>query len=145
MKRSAFVLAAWLAAAPAPAQDLLAEAQAQYAEAAYEEALATLARAEERTPDRLEVHQYRAFCLIALGRMAEAERSLTAIVRANPTFVPSPTEVAPRVVALFADLRRKLLPGIARSTFADARTAFQEQATDKAVQQFGRASCRERV
>ncbi len=123
-------------AATAAAQDLLANARAHYAAAEYEAALAALADVGENAADRIEVEQYRALSLIALGRNADAERALSAIVRADPVFVPTSEDVSPRVMAMFADVRRKLLPEIARDTFGKARAAFQEKNAEQATRQF---------
>ena len=70
-------------------QDALNAARDLYASAAYEDALAVLNRMPEattRTPDEARtLSQYRAFCLLALGRTAEAERAIeTMITRDNP-------------------------------------------------------------
>ena len=76
--------APWLTA-PAAAQSDLTEAKTQYEEAAYEDALTTLTKASPSTPaDRVQLEQYRALCLIALGRLAEAERAVAAMVEADP-------------------------------------------------------------
>ncbi len=112
----------------AAAQDALEEAKAQYAAAEYEEALSTLARADG-TPSasRVEVEQYRAFCLIALGRMEDAEKAVAAIVEADPTYTPSPSVASPRVLALVSGMRKKELPAVARRLLDHGRTAYKDK------------------
>src|SRR5262245_31052355 len=72
-------------AAPAAAQDPLRAAKDLYASAAYEDALSTFTKLSSdgsETPDVLRrADQYRAFCLLALGRAAEAESVAETIVR----------------------------------------------------------------
>jgi hypothetical protein len=74
----------------------------------------------------------RALCLIALGRADAAEKEIAVVVAANPFFMPDPGEVAPRVVAMFAETRRKLLPQMIRRLFGDARTLFRDGEREKA-------------
>ena len=122
-----FVLltAPWLAAGAAAQADL-AEAKTQYEEAAYEEALTTLTRASAMaTVDKVQLEQYRALCLIALGRTGEAEKAVVSMVEADPTYVPASTVASPRVLALVADIRRRELPGVARRVMDAGRTAFE--------------------
>ena len=72
------VLASWPAQPPcasAAEQDALGRAKALYTSAAYDEALALLSQLDEPSPaDAVEVNQYRAFCLLALGRGDDARK-----------------------------------------------------------------------
>lgn len=108
----------------AAAQDLLSDAKALYDEAAYEEALKALDRisAVDTVP---EVHQYRALCLVALGRTDAAERAIALVVAGDPFFTPNPDEVSPRVVSMFASARNKQLPQLVRRRFAEATGHFK--------------------
>jgi TonB family protein len=134
------LLLVWLGAVcvlPAAAQDALEDAKSQYASAAYEDALATLDRASGGMPAaRVEIEQYRAFCLIALGRTADAERAIAALVQANPTYVPSESVASPKVLGLVTEMRRKELPGVARRLLDDGRAAFDQKAFDRAQTSF---------
>jgi len=131
-----FLSAPWLAAAAA-AQTDLNEARTQYEEAAYEDALTTLTKASPATPaDRVQLEQYRALCLIALGRLAEAERAVASLVDADPTYVPPSTVASPRVLAMIADIRRKELPGVSRRMLDSGRAAFEAKNTVQAQRQF---------
>jgi tetratricopeptide (TPR) repeat protein len=120
----------------AAAQEPLAEARALYAAAAYEDALSVLGKLDSTAVDRGEAEQYRAFCLIALGRTADAERAIEAVVAADPLFVPRPSDVSPRVVAMFTDVRRRILPEIARRAYLDGRSAFQAKDFAGATRKF---------
>ena len=80
-------------AAPASAQEgPLAAARDLYASARYDEALAMLnglRPQESANPANLRsIEQYRSLCLLALGRGAEAEAAIAAVVAADPMYLP---------------------------------------------------------
>jgi tetratricopeptide (TPR) repeat protein len=102
-----------------------------YARAEYEQALDAIGAAGDAMAE-----QYRALCLLALGRTADAEAAVRALVTAEPEFVVSDEEMPPRFVALFASVRRALLPALVRGLFADARELFQADAYDRALTAF---------
>lgn len=133
--RSPFCLAVvviLLAAVPVTAQiqDSFVSARELYASAAYEEALAMLNRLRASTgslsPER-GVEQYRALCLLALGRAAEAQRAIEIVVAAAPSFQPTEADASPRVRTAFSDVRRRMLPGIIQQDYAQAKTAFERK------------------
>jgi len=131
-----FLSAPWLASGAA-AQTDLADAKSQYEEAAYEDALTTLTRATATTPaEKVQLEQYRALCLIALGRNAEAERAVVALVEADPTYVPPSTVASPRVLSMVADIRRRELPAVARRVMDQGRAAFDAKNTGLAQRHF---------
>ena len=125
------------AAATASGQDLLDPVRLLYASAEYEEALTTLGRLRsDAAPDATtEIDRYRALCLIALGRSAEADKAIEAIVKADPLYQPGPADASPRVRSAFDDVRRRLLPGIVRSSYAEAKAAYDRKEFEDAVQQ----------
>lgn len=121
----------------AVAQSDLSEAKTQYEEAAYEDALTTLTKASASTPaDRVQLEQYRALCLIALGRLPEAERAVVALVEADPTYVPPSSVASPRVLAIVVDIRRKELPGVTRRVLDSGRAAYEAKNIALAQRQF---------
>ena len=124
-------------AAKASAGDRLAEALRLYDDAMYTRALDVLDQIaiEQPSPD---VHQYRALCLIALGRPDAAERAMGDIVAVDPFFALDAEAASPRVAAQFAAVRRRLLPPVIRRGFADATARYREGATAQAQQQFNR-------
>lgn len=130
-----------MTAASALAQDSLASARDLYASAAYEDALAVLNRlhtTDQRPADGRIIEQYRAFCLLALGRGTEAEHAIEAVVSAEPTYHPSNTDVSPRVRTAFSDVRRRMLPSIIQQSYADAKTTFDRREFAAAADKFGK-------
>src|SRR5690242_4785983 len=94
-------------------QDSLAAARDLYAAAAYEDALAALNRlhpAERPAAEARAIEQYRAMCLLALGRGTEAERAIQTVIERDPTYQPA--DVSPRIRSAFSDVRRRVLPAI---------------------------------
>jgi protein TonB len=128
----AAALAAAALAAPAvhaaPADDFTS-ARELYAAAEYEDALTILNRLRQ-TPAKSEdiraIDQYRAFCLLALGRSADAEQAIAAVILAEPNFRPS-ADLSPRVRTAFIDVRRRMLPQIIQEKYAAAKMAFEQK------------------
>lgn len=128
-------------AASASAQDSLASARDLYASAAYEDALAVLNRlhtSDTRADESRVIEQYRAFCLLALGRSQEAEHAIEAVVAAEPSYHPSTADVSPRVRSAFSDVRRRMLPAIIQQQYADAKTAFDHRQFASAADGFSK-------
>jgi tetratricopeptide (TPR) repeat protein len=136
----AIVLASWsmvMMARSAAAQDTLARVKDLYTSAAYDEALALLNEVEHPSPSEVaEVDQYRAFCLLALGRSDDARKVIQQIVEANPSFQPSDAQMSPRLQEAFREVRRRVLPSIVRKTYGDAKAAFDRKETDAARVRF---------
>jgi tetratricopeptide (TPR) repeat protein len=126
---------ALLPGSPAFAQDSLQSAKDLYASAAYEDALKVLSRLQASDP-KPEVDQYRASCLIALGRTSEAEKAIASVVTANPSFVPDPAEVSPRLQELFARTRKQMIPDMARQMYLEAKVALDRKDREAAVAKF---------
>ncbi len=115
-------------AARVAGQDALAAARDLYAAAAYEDALTVLERLRADGGDQVRVvDQYRAFCLLALGRAADAQQAIEAVVAAQPLYQPSDDEVSPRVRAAFTEVRKRMLPGIVQQTYATAKSAYDRK------------------
>jgi TonB family protein len=117
-------------ATPAVAQESLSGAQALYAAAQYEDALSTLNRIRSSglsASDVPAVEQYRALCLLALGRATEAEEAIAAVVTANPTYSPATTEVAPRVRSAFSDVRRRVLPNVLQQKYLASKALYDRK------------------
>ena len=121
-------------------EDSLAAARDLYASAAYEDALAVLNRLPQSNQP-LEVtravEQYRALCLLALGRTAEAERAIEAVIAGDPSFRPA-ADVSPRVRATFTDVRRRVLPAMIQQTYTSAKGAFDRREFAEAASTFTR-------
>jgi hypothetical protein len=117
---------------PTSGKDPLAAARDLYASARYDEALAVLNDLRPSDPanagsDRRSIEQYRSLCLLALGRGAEAESAIAAVVTTDPTYLPSETDASPRVRAAFSDVRRRLLPELVTTRYALAKAAFDRK------------------
>jgi TonB family protein len=128
-------------ATPVLAQDgPLAAARELYSSARYDEALAMLnglRPQESGNPVNLRsIEQYRSLCLLALGRGAEAEVAIAAVVASDPMYLPSETEAGPRVRTAFSEVRQRQLPDIARTRYAAAKSTFDRKEFAAAEQQF---------
>jgi TonB family protein len=119
------------AAATVSAQEPLAKAKALYDAANYEEALTVLAPVHEP-----EAQQYRALCMLALGRAKDATGEVDSLIASAPTFEPSTEDVPPRFVSLISDAKKRLIPGIARKTFNEARDEYKSGDRAQAVKKF---------
>src|SRR5215467_2549891 len=111
------------------AQESLQTAQALYASASYDEALAMLDRLQKQPlapADSVELQQNRALCLLALGRNADAEAALASVVKTDPTYRPPEATTAPRVRTMFKDVRSKLLASVIVTVYNDARSAYDQ-------------------
>lgn len=112
------------------AEDSVSTARDLYAAAAYEDALIVLNRLRTRdrsADDNRTIEQYRAFCLLALGRVNEADQAIEGIVIAEPMYFPSATEVSPRVRSAFTDVRRRMLPSLVQQKYAQAKAEFDRK------------------
>jgi len=126
-----------LFASTAEGQDALGSARDLYASAAYEEALAALGKlkAEASAPaTSMEIDRYRVLCLMALGRAAEADKIIESIVINDPLYQPAVADTAPRVRAAFTAARQRVLPGVARNLYIEAKAAFDRKSYPDAVQ-----------
>jgi tetratricopeptide (TPR) repeat protein len=122
-------------------QESVQAAEALYASAAYDEALVVLQRLEQAapTPGELRViNQQRALCLLALGRTADAEQAIAAVVNADPLFRPDATTTSPRIRAAFRDVRTKLLPELVAREYVEARRLYDDKAWPEAAAAFER-------
>jgi hypothetical protein len=116
-------------------QEGLQQVKALYASAAYEDALSMVSRLQT-TGRKLEFEQYRVYCLVALGRTAEAEKVIASVVVDHPTYVPDAGETSPRIHEMFLRIRRGLVPDIAQRMYLDARAAWNRKDTAAASSQF---------
>lgn len=136
---AAAALIAALVSPPVGADDTLAAARDLYAAAAYEESLSllNLLQASEGSPAEIRaIEQYRAYCLLALGRATEAGQAIAAVVTAEPLYRPD-ASVSPRVQSAFSEVRRRMLPAIVQSRYAAAKASFDAKRFDDAVTAFG--------
>jgi tetratricopeptide (TPR) repeat protein len=118
------LLVAALASPPATVADALKHARELYAQAEYERALSVLDSLQADRSEARHVAEYRAYCLLALGKGAEAEEAIAAVVAADPLYRPSGAEVSPRVRNTFHDIRRRMLPDILQRKYVAAKALF---------------------
>lgn len=142
--RALIVIAACMTAVPsASVQDsTLATVEDLYTAAAYEEALAALDRfGPQSLQDAVtaqSVRHYRALCLLALGRSADAEQSVEEMVRAEPSLRLSDTDAPPRLVAIYKTARRRVLPSSALQQYSEAKAQFEAHDYASAAERFER-------
>jgi hypothetical protein len=119
------------AAGAGGAQDQFNAAKDLYASAAYEEALSTLSRLSESGVSApavaRQVDEYRAFCLYALGRTAEAETMAESIIRREPLAELNAADASPRLEAMFAGVRKRILPEIIRDRYRAVRAMLDSK------------------
>lgn len=123
------------------AQDSVEGARDLYTAASYEEALAMLNRLDSdntNASDRMAVNQYRAFCLLALGRMSEAERAIEAVLTVDLLYRPADAFMSPRLRSAFAGVRQRILPSIVQEEYTRAKRAYDRGDFPSAVAQFDR-------
>ena len=116
--------------APSAQEGDLAAARELYASASYDDALTVLnkLRSSDHPPSQSRaIEQYRAFCLLALGRAADAQQAIEAVVAAEPSYQPNEGDVSPRVRTAFADVRRRMLPAIIQQKYAQAQDGVRPQ------------------
>jgi hypothetical protein len=112
------------------AVDSVALARELYSAAEYENALQVLERLRASvTPSgqRTAIEEYRAFCLLALGREADGEQAMADLVMLDPTFVPAGADISPRLQTVFGDVRRRTLPSAIQQLYETAKAAFDRQ------------------
>ena len=124
-----------LSSASAAAQDSLAPVRNLYESAEYEEALTAIGRLKSNADlgGVVEIDRYRALCLIALGRSAEAEQAIETTVTLDPLYQPAAADASPRVRATFAAVRHRVLPTVVRSLYASAKAAYDRKAFAEAA------------
>jgi tetratricopeptide (TPR) repeat protein len=130
-----------LSAITVSGQESVEAAEALYASAAYDEALVVLQRLEQAAPTPGEmrvINQQRALCLLALGRTAEAEQAIAAVVNADPMFRPDAASTSPRVRTAFRDVRTKLIPELVAREYIEARRLYDDNAWPDAAAAFER-------
>jgi tetratricopeptide (TPR) repeat protein len=124
----------------AAAQDTIAGARELYAAASYDDALALLDRlgTPASLDEKLAINQYRALCLLALGRQAEAENAIEAAVATDPLFRPSQGDVSPRLRSVFSTVRQRVLPDMVQQEYVRAKNKYDRQEFAEAAEGFQR-------
>ena len=121
------------------AQDLVSHARDLYVAADYENALNVLdaIEADARTADeRQAVREYRALCLIALTRTADAVDTIRQMIDDDPFYRPAAGRRPPRFITFFDEVRRQRLIELGRMRYAEATIAFDENRNADASEAF---------
>lgn len=118
------------------ADEPLADAKALFAAASFDGALAALDRLDSANGGSPEALEYKALCLLALGRSADAQKITETLVTTVPTFAPADADLSPRFLELLTQTRRRMVPVIARKLFADAREQYRAKNSADAQRTF---------
>jgi TonB family protein len=117
------------------AQDSLQVVRDLYASAAYEDALSAVGKFDAGDSSA-EAEQYRVFCLVALGRVAEADKAVERLLTARPEYRPNSSEASPRIQALFTQVRQRIGPTLVKRMYQKARASMERKDRDSAVAEF---------
>jgi tetratricopeptide (TPR) repeat protein len=114
-----------------------------YESAAYDEALASLDRlgskdATDRAVASKAWLEYRALCLLALDRTADAEPVIEQLLGQDPAYWPNPNDTSPRFVSVVDRARSRVLPLLARQQYESAKRDFDEKRSAQAAEGFAR-------
>lgn len=118
-----------------PTVDDITRVRELYALAAYEDAIARLDAAGAGIEPQ-QAAQYRALCLLGLGRLVEAEQTMERFVIDYPEYSMNEGEVSPRLVTMFRDARQRVVPATARARYSEGKSAFDRQQFIRAARAF---------
>lgn len=119
------------------AQGRIDDVKQLYADARYEEALDALHELGTSggvAPSSTQAKVYRALCLLALDRRAEAEKTAEELISGDPLY--QPVDVSPRLQVLVDEVRRRVLPSIVLQQYASGRDSFNRKAYEEATSHF---------
>ena len=127
-----------LASAQAQSASPLQNAKSLYDSASFDEALTVLDGLARTQPesDVEEIQRYRALCLLALNRTAEAQKAIEIVLSRDPSYRLSEGDAPPRMRAAFSEVRRRLLPKVTEQLYASAKLSFDKKEYALASSQF---------
>ena len=127
-----------LAGAHAQSGSTLQDAKALYDSASFDEALTVLDRIARTQPeaDVADVQRYRALCLLALNRTADAQTAIEVVLSRDPLYKLSEGDAPPRMRAAFSEVRRRLLPKVTEQLYTSAKLSFDRKEYALATTQF---------
>ena len=120
-------------------QGSLASARELYASADYQGALDMLDRlvaTSSPLQERQSIDLYRIFCFIALGRTADADSAIVAMIARDPLHRPADSEIPPRLRPMFSDKRKEALPSIIQAKYQQAKEVFDRNEYQRAAEGF---------
>jgi TonB family protein len=106
-----------------------------YASAAYEDALTAIGKPDSESPN-LEAEEYRVFCLVALGRLDEADKAVETVLSVRPEYHPDAAEASPRIQAIYSKVRRRIGPGLVKRMYQQGKSAMDRKEREEAISQF---------
>ena len=121
------------------AAQTLEQARALYAGADYPEALAALTQLEGATKEPAalrEILEYRALCLLALGRTTETEQAVQRLVTVDPAYAPNEVDRPPQLRAIVRTVRERHLPALVRERYAAAKALLDSGSAAEAAEAF---------
>jgi TonB family protein len=122
---------------PGRAQEDISTVEQLYAAAFFREALAVLDRSALTSgTDTLEAAEYKILCLFALEEVERAHVEIEKLLLKFPKHQPSPVRFSPQRRQQFEEARRRVLPRILRTRYAEARASFEAKRYEEAVQRF---------
>jgi hypothetical protein len=86
-----------------------------------------------------QIDEYRALCLLALDRDAEAEHAVERLVTRHPLHLDGLNEQAPKFTSVYNAVRTRLVPELASKAYHSAIASFEDQDYATADLQFGEA------
>jgi len=111
------------------ALDLLIESRRLYEAAEYDRALAAMETIDQSSMSADQVRDravYQALCLLALDLRPQAEARLESVLRVDATFQP-PEDASPRLRELFAAVRSRVQPDLAREHYLAGKALFERR------------------
>ncbi|RPJ57043.1 MAG: hypothetical protein EHM24_29865, partial [Acidobacteria bacterium] len=132
-------------AATGAASGRVDEAIAFYDAARYAEALQVLDEIEAGSngsapaaDERDVIDQYRALCLLALDRPAEARAVLRRLVERRPEFAFPAGELPPRFLSVVRETQADVLPSLARAEYRAGKASYDRRAYSEAERRLRR-------
>lgn len=110
-------------AARAPDQDVVAAAKDAYGNAEYDRCVAVLESATIPDENVVAAGEYRALCLVAMDREADAGKAIGAILRIDPLY-RVPGSASPRLKTLVGRVKRAALPAMVQERYNAAKAAY---------------------
>jgi TonB family protein len=119
------------------AQGQLLAVEKLYTAASYEKALAVLDELElVGGVDILQSAEYRILCLLALEQFERAQVAIENLVVQQPRYRPDPLRFSPRRQEQFETVRRRVLPRIIQTKYAEAKARFDVKDYEDAIGKF---------
>src|SRR4029079_19501676 len=124
---SLFLFAMLASVTAARAQDSLKAVKDLYESASYEDVLSAVGKFDSNGEPNLEAEQYRVFCLVALGRMDDADKAVETLLMASPEYRPDAAQASPRIQTLFSQVRRRIGPTLVKRYYQQGRVAMERK------------------